>query len=306
MATFKRILNLENYIFTFFILFVFYGAINSPYSLVKILWEKPKHLLVLLPLLIILLLIIYKNKKILYTKIQALWHLIKAHDRVVIIGSLISLFLLQLLLLTQITVPIGWDVFDNFHSITTENRDYSKIVLSLNPNNEFFFFMMYYLNKFLRFIDVTGSWSNTWFSWQVVNCLFINSSLFLFYHASKRVFNPLTAFVAYSLFFLSFGLSPWLLTPYTDTAVLLFINLVFFAYSLFDQVSPPFVKYCLLLFIGIGLAWCFLMKPSSIIFFIAFSCIKVATSFSKSEQTVYRKINRGCSLFTDWFRQRIL
>lgn len=43
MATFKRILNLENYIFTFFILFVFYGAINSPYSLVKILWEKPKH-----------------------------------------------------------------------------------------------------------------------------------------------------------------------------------------------------------------------------------------------------------------------
>lgn len=164
MATFKRILNLENYIFTFFILFVFYGAINSPYSLVKILWEKPKHLLVLLPLLIILLLIIYKNKKFLYTKIQALWHLIKTHDRVVIIGSLVSLFLLQLLLLTQITVPIGWDVFDNFHSITTENRDYSKIVLSLNPNNEFFFFMMYYLNKFLRFIDVTGSWSNTWFS----------------------------------------------------------------------------------------------------------------------------------------------
>lgn len=48
-----------------------------------------------------------------------------------------------------------------------------------------------------------------------------------------------------------------------------------FAYSLFDQVSHPFVKYCLLLFIGIGLAWCFLMKPSSIIFFIAFSCIKV-------------------------------
>jgi hypothetical protein len=53
MATFKRILNLENYIFTFFILFVFYGAINSPYSLVKILLGKPKHLLVLLPLLII-------------------------------------------------------------------------------------------------------------------------------------------------------------------------------------------------------------------------------------------------------------
>ncbi len=40
MATFKRILNLENYIFTFFILFVFYGAINSPYSLVKILWKS--------------------------------------------------------------------------------------------------------------------------------------------------------------------------------------------------------------------------------------------------------------------------
>ena len=54
-------------------------------------------------------------------------------------------------------MPIGWDVFDNFHSITTENKDYSKIVLSLNPNNEFFLFMMYYLNKFLRFIDVTGA-----------------------------------------------------------------------------------------------------------------------------------------------------
>ena len=61
MATFKRILNLENYIFTFYFICL-YGAINSPYSLVKFFGKKPKHLLVLLPLLIILLLIIYKTK----------------------------------------------------------------------------------------------------------------------------------------------------------------------------------------------------------------------------------------------------
>ena len=127
--------------------------------------------------------------------------------------------------------------------------------------------MMYYLNKFLRFIDVTGSWSNTWFSWQVVNCLFINSSLFLFYHASKRVFNPLTAFVAYSLFFLSFGLSPWLLTPYTDTAVLLFINLVFLHIAFLTKF-PSLRK---ILFITVYWDWpslVFLMKPSSIIFLL--------------------------------------
>ena len=47
-----------------------------------------------------------------------------------------------------------------------------------------------------------------------------------------------------------------------------------FAYSLFDQVSPPFVKYCLLLFIGIGLAWCF-NETFVYYLFIAFSCIKV-------------------------------
>ena len=46
-----------------------------------------------------------------------------------------------------------------------------------------------------------------------------------------------------------------------------------FAYSLFDQVSS-FVKYCLLLFIGIGLA-CVFNETFVYYLFIAFSCIKV-------------------------------
>lgn len=69
MVIFKWILNLENYIFIFFILFVFYGVINFFYLLVKIFWEKFKYLFVLFFLLIILLLIIYKNKKFFYIKI---------------------------------------------------------------------------------------------------------------------------------------------------------------------------------------------------------------------------------------------
>ena len=47
MATFKRILNLENYIFTFYFICL-YGALTLPIR-GKNSWEKPKHLLVLLP-----------------------------------------------------------------------------------------------------------------------------------------------------------------------------------------------------------------------------------------------------------------
>lgn len=279
MSIFKRILTLENYIFTFFVLFVFYGALTSPFSIFHILLEKSWKIFGLIVVFGFVIYFIQRNRTIISPIFQTAWTFIKKYDNFFLIVTLTLLLILQVILLKQITVPIGWDVFDNFHGITTENKEYSKIVLSLNPNNQFFFFLMYYINKFLIFIDITGSWSNTWLSWQIVNCLFINFSLFLFYHASKRVFNKSVAFIAYSLFLLSFGLSPWILTPYTDTAVLALISLVFFTYSLLYQVTSSLVKYILLFLIGVVLAFCFLMKPSSIIFFIAYGCIQLLKLF---------------------------
>lgn len=275
MTAFKRILFTENCVFAFFVVMVLYGALKSPSSIFRLFLENPLIIMGTILFLGVLLFFIQLNKNKIYPAIHSLWLFIKRKAFFFLIASLIGLFIVQVSLLKQITVPIGWDVFDNFHSITTGNKEYSKIVLSLNPNNQFFFFMMYFINKFIVFIDITGSLCNTWLSWQIVNCLFIDMSLFLFYQASKRVFNQSVAIVAYSLFFLSFGLSPWLLTLYTDTAVLLFVTLVFFAYSYFQQVSSRLGKYFLLFFIGVGLACCFLMKPSSIIFFIAYSCIKI-------------------------------
>ncbi|MCV2498195.1 hypothetical protein [Melissococcus plutonius] len=274
MSIFKRFISIENSIFALFIVAVLYGALKSPYSILAVYSENPWVLLEFLLSFVLFIIIIYLNKRKISLLIQPYWMFIKKHDLFFLSSSLLVLFMLQVGLLIKITTPIGWDVFDIFHSITTENKEYSKIVLSLNPNNTFFFFMMYFINKFLHFIDVTGSWSNTWLSWQIVNCLFIDISLFLFYQAAKRVFNKVVASIAYSLFFLSLGLSPWLLVPYTDTAVLLFISLILFTYSIFDHVKSSIGKAILLLIIGMELASCFLMKPSSIVFFLAFLCIK--------------------------------
>lgn len=274
MTYINKVLKIENYIFALFLSYVLYGAIRSP-----ILPLKKLAVLIFIVAVVALVMVLFRKKgrhrKGKFKNVNI--DVITSNATFLIALSLLFLFVVQILLLTQMTAPIGWDVFDNFYGVTTLDQEYVKRVLSLNPNNQLFFFMMFYSNKVISFLDFTGSFGNTWLSWQVLNCVFVDISLYLIYSSAKRLFNTSVGMIAYALFWLSLGLSPWILVPYTDTMVLPFVCLIVYLYSILSTNPQLKIRYRtgIVIIIGSLLTLSFLMKPSSVIFFIAYGCIKM-------------------------------
>ena len=81
----------------------------------------------------------------------------------------------------------------------------------------------------------------------MINCLFIDCAAFLLYLATKNLFNRMTGFIAFILFIFSLGLSPWILTPYTDTLVLPFVCATIYCYSVLYKNRMLSLAYKILL-----------------------------------------------------------
>lgn len=278
----EKRLKLGNGLFIFLLTYVFYGSLRSFFTRLTKLSDQWFVWLGVFIFGGLLFLRRVSRQPIIKKKRRHLSAFAQRNDRLLLFGMLLVLFLLQIWLLTYITVPIGWDVFDNFYGVTTLDAAYTSRVLSLNTNNQFFFFMMLAINKVIVLFDRSGVFSNTWFSWQVVNCLFLDVSIGLLYFAAKRLFRSSVGYVACFLFVISLGLSPWILTPYTDIMVLPFVCMIVYLYSLLVTTRKTFsFRLSLVGLIGGLLACSFLMKPSSVVFFIAYLGIKLLRSFAK-------------------------
>lgn len=271
----NKFVQVINGFYVILLVYVLYGAIRAPiFSLSSI----SNVLFVVFLIVVVLFTATFFSenlatffKKILNKRIS----FIERNSASIVTSIVILLFILQMTILSQITVPIGWDVLDNFNTVMAPQSKDASFIISVNPNNQFLFFMMFAINKLINVFDFTGEFANSWFSWQVVNCLFINFAALLLYLATKKLFHQLIGFVAFCLFVFSIGLSPWILTPYTDTLVLPFVCGVIYCYSiLHTRINMSLVKKIAWISLcGVLLVCCFLMKPSSIIFFVAFCCI---------------------------------
>lgn len=276
MNLLNKMMQVLNYVFVLLLVYVLYGAIRSPiFSL-----EKISNVLFVVTLIVLFLFVALFFSKDLEKHFQKMFskiiYFIEANTTVIVAIILVVLFGLQVIILSQITAPIGWDVLDNFNMVMDPRSEGASFAISVNPNNQFLFFMMYGTNKLINLVDFTGRFANTWLSWQIFNCLFINLAAMFLYLGTKKLFSQLIGFVAFCLFVFSMGLSPWILTPYTDTLVLPFVCGTIYCYSILQTRMKMSLakKLAWISLCGILLTCCFLMKPSSIIFFVAFCGIK--------------------------------
>ncbi|MCA5011651.1 MULTISPECIES: glycosyltransferase family 39 protein [unclassified Enterococcus] len=284
MSILKKINQFENFLFAVLLCYTFFGAIRS--SLLN--FQNISNLLYSF-VIILFFLTTYvflsdkrtKIKKIIVTKLR----IILTHERLIVSLMFCLFILIQIALLINITAPIGWDVLDNFNEVTSPDKGHFSFALSVNPNNQFFFFMMYGINTIINNIDFSGSLSNSWLSWQIVNCIFIDLSIIILYLSAKKLFNRSIAFITFCLFSFSLALSPWILTPYTDTMVLPFISFTIFFFSILRNNDSLALWKKMILIWGIGMLimCCFFMKPSSVVFFIAYVLVVLPRTLLSKE-----------------------
>ena len=124
-------------------------------------------------------------------------------------------FCLQVFILTNISAPIGWDVSAIFNGVSAlpENKEVISNYLSINPNNSFFFFLMYGISKVMNLFNHT--WGSSWFVWQLWNIIFMDIGFVILFKAAKYLFNKKVAYLTFYLASFSLMFSPWILVAWT-------------------------------------------------------------------------------------------
>ncbi|MGH2161861.1 hypothetical protein ACQ1Z8_15680, partial [Enterococcus faecalis] len=180
-------------------------------------------------------------------------------------------FCLQVFILTNISAPIGWDVSAIFNGVSAlpENKEVISNYLSINPNNSFFFFLM------LGIINLVNHFSpnigNTWLFWQLLNIVVLDTGIGVLTVAANRLFSKRVSYLVLYLSMFSLALSPWLLVLYTDSLSFMFVSLVLLVYSFLGKKNKH--HFICILFLGILCGITFLIKPSAIIFLIAWTIV---------------------------------
>lgn len=190
----------------------------------------------------------------------------KLRKQITVVAFLLIIFL-QIFILLNVSTRIGWDVGAIFDGVKNmPNNDLINSYLSPNPNNSMFFYIMYLYSKVL---GLFVSNPVNWLYWQIFNVLVLDFGFFMLFKASKKIFSEKVAYIAFYICVLSLSLSPWILVPYTDTFSFSLVSLIFYVYGIERHSFRKFSKYLLTTLLGVLLGIAFLLKPSSIIFFIA-------------------------------------
>lgn len=214
--------------------------------------------------LILLFLCIYKCKKYADKHVR-FYAFLYRYNTLLAIAGLAVLFILQIVLAQAIYRPIGWDCGAIVECAVKGDLTSERFYFSTYPNNLLMFCILKYLLK--AFFYFGGQ--NYWLFLSVVNIVLVDISIYLVFAVCKKLFSLACGFVSYTLFILIFGLSPWLVVPYSDTFAMLFSPLILLLFVKFRETEHLFRKGILLFLIGFVSVFAYFIKPYTLIVLIA-------------------------------------
>ncbi|MBO1308705.1 hypothetical protein JZO70_21200 [Enterococcus sp. 669A] len=219
------------------------------------------------------------NNAFLYLK-DRFW----ANRRIITLLLSILVFIAQLIVIKTVSAPISWDVGSIYGGVQAmPDSEYISNYLSINPNNSFFFFIMYLCNKIMNFL-VSGNIG--WVHWQLFNALVLDISFVVLSKAASNLFSVKIGYTVFYFSLFSLSLSPWILVPYTDTFSFGLISSIFLIYSIYRCSIKKSAKVVLRILLSVLIGLAFLLKPSSIIFFIAWTLFKAVELIYEEKKSV--------------------
>lgn len=257
-----------NYIFLFLTMLTFWGAIRSSNFNLEGISSK---FVVLLSLFVLTAMIIFfhstmKDRSI--RLINIFFDFFKRNSLLITIIIFVLMVISQVFILVNVTTPIGWDVGAIVSGV--RNPQIMNDYLSYYPNNQLYYFLMYLYNEVIS--TLLPELKGHWLIFQMLNIAFIDTAAVVLYKAAKEMVGKKGAYVTLYLYMFLFMLSPWIMVPYTDQISLWLTCIVLYLYSNLKNITGA-IFYLAILMIGIFAGVSFLIKPSSIIYIVAWSIV---------------------------------
>lgn len=190
-------------------------------------------------------------------------NLILKHKSGIFWSLFILLTIYQIIILLVINVRLEFDAQGLLNGLHDKTQISSY--LSYNPNNRFIFFLFYGLHHLFG-IKLFGL--------QVINLILIDFAIVLVKLIGDTLFSSKAAGYLAAVFFMFFvGVEPLFIVPYTDTYS--FVPALLSFYLLINVAKKQVRNYPLLKMVAAGclLMVSYLIRPSTIIFFIAIVCL---------------------------------
>lgn len=255
--------------------------------------------------IICLILLVVVFEKIRYL----LWKIIIKYDYITAYCLFFIAIVIQIFFIHYFHPAIGFDA-GAIHAALTNTTDAEiRAYYSLNSNNLPILLLQHELTKIFS--------TNSWLFFDLITLVLVDTSA-LFNILSVSIIDKKkvpTAIYIHALWLMIF---PMISVPYTDTWVLPFVAFYILNYCIiaFGEVSL-LIKVIATLFLGAGVTCAYLMKPSSIIGFIAIILVELVYIFyhknrEENKKRVRKKIGfyfilfLFSSLFTYCFVNNIL
>ena len=185
----------------------------------------------------------------------------------------VIVFIIQMIIVNNIFFYIDWDVKylkeAAFQYLSGGMNDFYTNYFEVNPNNVCMLSITVFFLKIGQVFNINGYMLLVYFG------VLLNSIAILFTALSVRklTYSDAKSFVAYFIAFVFFGLSHWLIAPYTDTYSVTIPVLTFYIFlSVRDRRMNWFVK---VLSVVILSALAYMIKPTNIFILLAIGIYEV-------------------------------
>jgi len=187
------------------------------------------------------------------------------YNVLIAVGGLAIVFIFQVVLAHAIYRPIGWDCGAIVECAVKGDLTSERFYFSTYPNNLLMFCILKYLLKGFFYFGR----QNYWLFLSIINIVLVDITIYLVFAVCKKLFGLACGFASYALFILLFGLSPWLVVPYSDTFAMVFSPLVILLFLKFQEATHLFSKAILLFLIGFLSVAAYFIKPYTLIVLIS-------------------------------------
>lgn len=201
------------------------------------------------------------------------------NNYVIILGSAsIIVFLIQLIISWNFYFKTGWDVgFLTSYAMSMQKSASIHDYFSTNPNNLFLSFLFSIIIKLANIIGIDPYFGLIIFGNFLVNISSVLTSLIIFEYTKNKILGILSL----CIFIQWIALSPWIVIPYSET-----YGVIFPIISLYLYIKEKLIgsnNYFRVFMIGLTATLGYLIKPTTIIVFIAIIIAEIFELFSRTD-----------------------
>lgn len=189
---------------------------------------------------------------------------IQKNYRSILFFTMIILLIIQSIIIVGISTPIGWDVGTIVNAAIDFESDpeWYQFYFSVYPNNRFIFFLY-------NFLLHNSNKMSVWILLGYLNIIAIDISIVITFFAVKKMANEVWGYLAVIVSIFVYGVFGWIIVPYSDTLVMPFIVGAWLLSMVEKDSTEQKRKIKFDIFLGIICFVGYLIKPTSMIFWIA-------------------------------------